>query len=139
MDKKNEEEVPLDIANVIEVTGDFIESSFGRYYQGNDSGYHSFETQIIKIVDKYSQTIPGIWKEAWTEIASGIETCQKAKSKKSGILEQHIRIYRSACPMHVQLFHSHIYTNYESAGDSNSYKDWCRYEVSNAVEVENTV
>lgn len=138
MDEKKENS-PFDKANVIKVMDDFAENSYGIYYIGNDSGYHSFETQIISIVDKHSQTIQGIWKEAWTEIALGIGTCQKAKSKQSGIREQHIRIYRSACPMHVQLLHIHIYTNYESAGDSNCYKDWCRYEAADAAEVADTV
>ena len=139
MDEKKEEEIPLDKANVIKVTDDFAENSYGKYYIGNDSGYHRSETQIIRIVDKHSPTIPGIWEEEWTEITSGIMTCLKAKSEQSGIREQHIRIYQFACPLHVQLLHSHIYTNYESAGYSNSYKDWCRYEAADTVEVENTV
>jgi hypothetical protein len=127
--------IPTENVTSIEVDHDFIDVVCGVDYYGSDSGYMRHETVIREIVDKHDRAVRVVWETKRTEIAPGIETGSESEGWRHGsqehIKRQSIRIFRSACPVHVRFEHRSQYTSYESGGDSNSYEYWQRYEAVN--------
>ena len=138
MRSKDSNSIPTEDVKPVKVAGDFAEVHCGIDYYGTDDGYNRHETAIRRIVDKYGRAVEGIWTEEWTEIAPGIETRKRDEVTKGGSQEhvkrQSIRIYRSACPVYIQLQHMYDYVDYDKEGQSSSYEEWHRYEAANSDE-----
>ncbi|MEI7845641.1 MAG: hypothetical protein WCK35_07545 [Chloroflexota bacterium] len=122
----------------ISVVGDLEEIECGIDYRGKEDGYHRDETLIMKIVNKDEKAVIGIWEKEWQEIAPGIKTRREEGGTRAGKREhargQVIRVYRSACPVQVQLRHMYRYVSYDDEGSSSSYDEWIRFEAADSVE-----
>ena len=127
---------PNDDLKTILVMKEFEEITGGVDYFGNENGYHRDAKVILTIIDNQGQTIPGIWEKEWAEIAPGIQTCRKEGSTRSGSFEraekETLRIYRSACPVTVQIRHISEYISYDSEADSSRRDEWVRYEIADS-------
>jgi len=117
MDKKDYPE------EVIQLDSEYIDvQSYVNYRKGTNDYTKTF-SDIMEIVSKSGKTLQGVWKEYWTEISVGVETCEKDR-------QQVIRIHRNACPMRILWCSGHEYVSYDHS-EHCSYSPnhyWKRYE-----------
>jgi hypothetical protein len=110
------------------ITGKFIEVKSNYLHHEGTNDYNKDKLIIEDIVDKTGQKINPVWKKEWKEIAPGIET----RGDSSDTDEQHVRIYRKACPVRIKFQQYHEYGTYDdhehSSSDSRNY--WVKYGIN---------
>lgn len=126
--------IPPDKLDTVKVKDEFIEVACELYFRGKSNSYIREQSIFEMIVDKDGRIIKSVWNNEWTEVAQGIETRKDGTGSRYGNIEQYktevLRIYRFACPVHVNFLRYYEYNDYDGvSSESHSREYWVRYET----------